>query len=338
MSPASYLLSLCLHIVGILLIWLWPVGTPLINPQQPVLISLVDGEPGGNKTPSPILGQMGDPGEGEPAPTPPAKRAEVAATEREATKVAPEPTPDENRPMVREEPRKPEMQPLPKPEPKEEAIPKKVEKNPEPRPEKKEEPRKDPPKKEPPKKEEPKKEPPRKKEEPKQTQAKDRKESKKQDQKPQEKDAVAAALAQARRQATSRAESGDRGSSVERALAEAKRRASGSRGGGGGEGAGPGGGGLNAVYIGQVMLAVRPNWGYASSTRQNLQCTILINVSASGEVQDCEIVRSSGNVQYDSSCVNAIMRTSRAGDFPPPPTAEYQHLEMVFTLNDLRGA
>ncbi|MDO5536341.1 MAG: cell envelope integrity protein TolA, partial [Desulfovibrionaceae bacterium] len=168
-------------------------------------------------------------------------------------------------------------------------------------------------------------------------QAKDQKNSRK-EAKPKEKDAVQAALAQARRQASSRADSGDRGNSVERALAEARRQASGTRGGGGGEGAGPGGGGLHAVYLGQVMLAVRPNWGYASSTRQNLQCTILISVSTAGEVQECKVVRSSGNVQYDSSCVNAIMRTSRAGDFPPPPTPEYQNLEVVFTLNELRGA
>ena len=62
----------------------------------------------------------------------------------------------------------------------------------------------------------------------------------------------------------------------------------------------------------------------------------LISGGVSGEVQDCLVVRSSGNVQYDSSCINAIMRTSRAGDFPPPPTPEYQNLEMVFTLNELR--
>ena len=74
MPLASYILSLCLHIGVILLIWLWPVGQPLINMEKPVLISLVEGDPGGNKTPSPILGPMGDKGEGEPAPTPPAER------------------------------------------------------------------------------------------------------------------------------------------------------------------------------------------------------------------------------------------------------------------------
>ncbi len=348
MSLASYILSLCLHIAGILLIWLWPVGEPLINPQQPVLISLVDGDPGGNRTPSPILGHMGEPGEGELAPTPPAKRAEVAATEREETMVAPAPAPDEDVP-VRQEPRKPDVQPLPRPAPVEEVVPKKVEKKPEARPEKVEAPKQEPPKKvepkkeeakkEPPKKAEPKKEPPKKEPPKKETPKKE--EPRKQDgaKKPsREKDAVAAAMEQARRQATSRADSGDRGSSVERALAEARRQASGSRGGGGGAGSGPGGGGLNDVYLGQVRLAVRANWGFASSSRQNLQCTVLIQVSVSGEVQDCRIVRSSGSAQFDSSCVNAVMRTSRAGDFPPPPSKEYQEFEVGFNLNELRGA
>lgn len=309
MPLATYILSLCLHIAVILLIWLWPVGSPLIDMTKPVQISLVEGDPGGNKTPSPILGPMGEKGEGEPAPSAPAEKAEVAAHEREEVKAAPDPA--KALPVPLEEPKKAEPKPKPKPEPEPKPEPKKeVAKKPEP---KKEQPKKEQPKKEQPKKEQPKK-------------AK----------REQEEDPIKAALNQAKRKATSRAESGDRGSSVERALAEARKKSSGNRGGGGGEGSGPGGGGLHSVYIGQVMLAVRPNWGYASATRQNLQCTIVIDVSAQGEVQDCVVVRSSGNVQYDSSCVNAIMRTSRAGDFPPPPSPEYQSLEMVFTLNELR--
>lgn len=59
MPLASYVLSLCLHIGIILIIWLWPASKPLVYPEQPVMISLVDGAPGGNKEPSPILGPMG---------------------------------------------------------------------------------------------------------------------------------------------------------------------------------------------------------------------------------------------------------------------------------------
>ena len=154
----------------------------------------------------------------------------------------------------------------------------------------------------------------------------------------EDKDAIASALNQARRKATSRtgSDSGG-GSSVEQALAQARKNAGGNRGGGGGEGSGPGGGGLHSVYLGQVMLAVRPNWGYASGSRANLQCTVHITVTAAGQVQTAQIVASSGNAQYDASCVNAIWRTSKAGDFPPPPTPMYHELDIVFTLNEMRG-
>ena len=90
---------------------------------------------------------------------------------------------------------------------------------------------------------------------------------------------------QARREATSRVESGDKGSSVEQALAQARRNAGGDGGGGGGEGDGPGGGGLNDVYMGQVMLAVRPNWSFTSATRLNLVCVVRVKVNLQGEVE-----------------------------------------------------
>ncbi len=308
MPLASYILSLCLHIALILLLWFWPNADPLVDLQKPVLISLVEGDPGGNKTPSPILGHMGEEQGKELAPTPPAEQAETAATAREEAPAQPVLAPKEEVPQVKEEPKKPEPRPKPKPEPKPE------------------------PKKEivPPKKPE---EKPKPKEEPK---PKPKPKDAAKEQKKKEQDAIQQALSKARK-ATSRASSGDKGNSIERALAEARRNAGGTGGGGGGEGAGPGGGGLYNVYLGNVMLAVRPNWGYASASRSNLQCTVLIDVSASGEVTEARVTRSSGNAQYDASCVNAIRRTSDAGDFPPPPSPDFYHLEVVFTFNELMG-
>ena len=75
MPLASYVLSLCLHIGIILIIWLWPASKPLVYPEQPVMISLVDGAPGGNKEPSPILGPMGAKADGESAPAPAANQS-----------------------------------------------------------------------------------------------------------------------------------------------------------------------------------------------------------------------------------------------------------------------
>ncbi len=296
MPLASYVLSLCLHIGIILIIWLWPASKPLVYPEQPVMISLVDGAPGGNKEPSPILGPMGAKADGESAPAPAAKKAEVAQQEREETRAAPIKAPKDERPMKKEEPKKKdEEKPKPQAKPQEQ-----------------------------------------KQDQKQKTSGKDTKDS--ENKGAEDKDAIASALNQARRKATSRtgSDSGG-GSSVEQALAQARKNAGGNRGGGGGEGSGPGGGGLHSVYLGQVMLAVRPNWGYASGSRANLQCTVHITVTAAGQVQTAQIVASSGNAQYDASCVNAIWRTSKAGDFPPPPTPMYHELDIVFTLNEMRG-
>ena len=139
------------------------------------------------------------------------------------------------------------------------------------------------------------------------------------------------------RKASSRADSGDRGNAIEQALAQAQRKAGGNRGGGGGEGDGPGGGGLGDVYMGQVMLAVRPNWGFASAGRVNLSCVVRVKVDMQGKVLQAEISQSSGNSQFDASARNAVKRTDSDGPFPPPPSAEYTDLDLVFTSDELMG-
>lgn len=312
MRLASYVLSFCLHLAAFLLIWFWPSHPPIRLDTPPVMISLVEGAPGGNRTPSPILGHMGEPAEGPRAPTPPAPKNEIAAPAREEVREpAPVPAPPKEAAPVK----KPELKPGPKPEPKPEATPVAQKKKYLP---KQEEPPKDEPQKQE-KKENPQK---AKQEQPKK-------------QAPKE-DPVAAALQKARK-ATSRAESGDRGNAIEQALAQAQRKAGGNRGGGGGEGDGPGGGGLGDVYMGQVMLAVRPNWGFASAARANLACSVRVRVDMQGKVLQAELSQSSGNAQYDASAVNAVVRTGQAGQFPPPPSAEYTDLELIFSYDELMG-
>ena len=83
------------------------------------------------------------------------------------------------------------------------------------------------------------------------------------------------------------------------------------------------------------MLAVRPNWGFASAGRLNLHCVINVKVDAQGKVLQTTVTRGSGNAQFDASAVNAIIRTSQSGQFPPPPSADYSDLDLVFTLDEL---
>lgn len=321
MNLASFIISVCLHAGFLLLILFWPAPEPLHIAAPPIMISLVEGAPGGNRLPSPILGPMGDAGEGNPETSAPAPKAEVAAPAREEIK-APEPVAPKQAeapvPQAPEPVRIPEPAPVPVPEPP------KLEAKPEPRPEPKPEPPKPEPKKPEPKKPEPKKPEPKKPT------------PKKPAPKKPPMDPIAAALQQARR-ATSRADSGDRGSAIEQALNQARRVAAGNRGGGGGEGEGPGGGGIGDVYIGQVMLAVRPNWGFASSGRRSLACIVKVIVDLQGKVQRAEVTQGSGNAQFDASAVNAVIRTSQAGDFPPPPGQDYTDLDLVFTLDEMMG-
>lgn len=323
MRVASWILSLCLHGAVFLAIWFWPVSAPVRPDAPPILISLVDGAMGGNQTPSPILGPMGDTADGPQAPSLPAPQSDVASPAREESRPKepdrvkeidiPEKAPEAPAPVPVPEPKPqpPEPKPVEIPKPEARTAPKPEQKKPE-------------EKKPQPKKAEPKKPEPKKPAQPKQPAPK------------KAVDPVAAALQQARK-ATSRASSGDRGSAVEQALAQAQKSASGNRGGGGGEGRGPGGGGIGDVYVGQVMLAVRPNWGFASGGRKSLVCTIKVTVDMNGKVTEAVVSKSSGNAQYDASAVNAIIRTSNAGDFPVPPNISYTELDLVFTMDELMG-
>lgn len=327
MRLASYVLSITLHLAVVLAILFWPSPAPIKLNSMPVQISLVDGAMGGNRAPSPVLGPQGAKGE-KIAPPMPAPQKNEAAPPAPAAQESPiaQPKPD----MQKPEPQ-PKAQPKPEPEP-EKATPIAEKKKPEVKPEPKSEPKPEP-------KPEPKKEEPKKAEtKPDAKKADPKPEPKKEDSKAEQKsvDPIKEALAKAKA-ASSREAAPQRGSAVERALAEAKRKAGGAGGGGGGEGDGPGGGGIGDVYIGQVMLAVRPNWGFASASRQNLTCSVRVQVDAQGKVLRAELEQSSGNSLFDTSAVNAVKKTGTEGQFPPPPGPQYHDLILSFNLNEMAG-
>ncbi len=352
MNWASYILSFCLHVLIILLIWLWPASPPVKLDAPPVMISLVDGAPGGNRTPSSILGAAGQPTSGPRDFAAPAPKAEVAAPPQTVPDAAPIKTPPREAAQERAAREEAKEAPRPRPKPddnaaallakkkKEEELKRQQEERERQQAElkkKKEEERREAEQK---KQEERKKAEQKKKEEARKKAAEQKKKEddrKKAEQarREKEKDSVAAALRDARRKASSRVESGDRGTAVEQALAQARKNAGGDGGGGGGEGDGPGGGGLNEVYLGQIMLAVRPNWSFASASRANLACVVHIVVDMNGEIQDSQVTQGSGNAQFDASAVNAVIRTSKAGLFPKPPSPEYCEVDLVFRLDEL---
>jgi len=154
---------------------------------------------------------------------------------------------------------------------------------------------------------------------------------------PSRAEAIAAALANAQRQAKNDAAQSLRQAAVNRALAEAARQGQPRQGtgDGGGEGDGPGGGGIRNVYVGLVIMAVRPNFSMNTfASRQNIVVTVRIKLDREGNVLDCYVENSSGNLSFDGQAVNAIRRT---GTLPPPPTPAEQDLSINFNSQDFLG-
>lgn len=343
MRIESIILSLLLHVCVVVLALFWPGNPPVDLQRQSYQVSLVMGAPGGEELPSPVLGPRP---ENAPTPQPdqgaplPEARPEAVPELPAVPETPPEPAPQPDLPAPVEIP---DLPPVavpapPEPEKPETPAPKEPEKTPKeepaPQPEKteakKEEPKKEEPKtetkKEEPKKEEPKKEQPKKDEPKKETPKPATPPAKRQPQR----SALDEALADVRREANAK-----QTSSAARALEElARSTGSGGVGGGGGSGSGPGGGGIYDVYVGQVILAVQPNWSMPTYSRENLVVAVRIKLAPDGSVLDCRIEQGSGRPDFDASAVNAVLRTKR---LPPPPTPAQQDLIINFNAQQLAG-
>ena len=321
----SYFFSILLHLALALLIFLWPSSPPVRLDQPMMQISVNMGAPGGNRMASPVLGPQGKPMPTKAAPQP-------APAEQAASAV---PVAREDTVQPKAEPKK-ESQPKPKPKP-------------EPKPDEVALAQKKQPKK-PKDEEEPKEKP---KEKPKDDGKKDKKEAsenaKKTDDKAKpakesdkKKDgvdpskALADALNDAKKKAGTSRGTKEKGgkSSVAGALADFQKSAGGAGGGGGGEGDGPGGGGIYDVYMGQVILAVRPNWSMPTYSRANLSVQVNVKLDPNGKVLSCTVARSSGRAEVDASAVNAVIRTKV---LPAPPTPDQQELLLTFNTKEMMG-
>lgn len=324
MRIESTIFSLLLH-GGVLALMLFrPGDAPVDLQRQSYQVSLVMGAPGGEELPSPVLGARP-----EKVPDPqPEKGADLPDTQPEAapdlpalpeTPPAPNAPPDQ--PSLVEIPDRTPIAVPAAPEPEAPAPEKKPE--PEKEPELKETPPEKTPELEVPQKETPKEEPGKETPAPAKQPPKDQKKPDK-----PRRSALDDALADVRREA--RSSSGS--SSASRALEELARETG--VGGGGGSGTGPGGGGIYDVYVGQVILAVQPNWSMPTYSRENLVVGVRIKLAPDGKVLDCRIEQSSGRPDFDASAINAVLRTR---NMPPPPTPAQQDLLISFNAQQLAG-
>ncbi|MCL1985030.1 MAG: cell envelope integrity protein TolA, partial [Betaproteobacteria bacterium] len=102
MRLASFIISFCLHASFVLLVLFWPSPPLLKLDIQPMTVSLVDGLPGGNSMPSPILGPQGAPAQKQAPPLPSAPPKEPSPPM--ITEPSPEAVPVETPPPKLETP------------------------------------------------------------------------------------------------------------------------------------------------------------------------------------------------------------------------------------------
>lgn len=93
-------------------------------------------------------------------------------------------------------------------------------------------------------------------------------------------------------------------------------------------------------YISVISQRIEQNWSRPPSARNNMQCELLIKLVPTGRVISVDIIRSSGNDQFDRSAVQAVNRSEQFPEIremkPEVFERYYRELRLVFNPQDLR--
>jgi len=93
-------------------------------------------------------------------------------------------------------------------------------------------------------------------------------------------------------------------------------------------------------YIGVISQRIEQNWSRPPSARNNMQCELLIKLVPTGRVISVDIIRSSGNDQFDRSAVQAVNKSEQFPEIremkPEVFERYYRELRLVFNPQDLR--
>ncbi|WP_417695367.1 TonB family protein [Pseudomonas sp.] len=100
------------------------------------------------------------------------------------------------------------------------------------------------------------------------------------------------------------------------------------------------GGGINAAENFEELIKTRASevWARPSSTKNNMAVTLEIDLGLDGAVTSVNIIKSSGDRDYDNSVAFAIKNVgflSEVRDMSPDELAKYRSFKMSFTPDDL---
>lgn len=89
-----------------------------------------------------------------------------------------------------------------------------------------------------------------------------------------------------------------------------------------------------------ISRRIEQNWSRPPSARNNMECELLIRLVPTGRVIQVDVIRSSGNAQFDRSAVQAVQRAEQFPEVRDIPSEVferyYRELTLVFRPQDLR--
>lgn len=93
-------------------------------------------------------------------------------------------------------------------------------------------------------------------------------------------------------------------------------------------------------YMAAIAERIERNWNRPPSARNNMQCELLIKLVPTGRVINVDVIKSSGNEQFDRSAVQAVRRVEQFPEIQGMPSEVferyYRELTLVFNPQDLR--
>lgn len=92
--------------------------------------------------------------------------------------------------------------------------------------------------------------------------------------------------------------------------------------------------GAENVYGNVIRAQIQSNWRFPDiGQNADLKAEVEIRINSQGEITGHNLVRSSGNKQFDASVLRAV---ARSGNLQPPPTPDLQTIRIVFYLQDMQ--
>jgi TonB family protein len=97
---------------------------------------------------------------------------------------------------------------------------------------------------------------------------------------------------------------------------------------------------IAASYVSLISQTVQNNWSRPPSARNGMEVELIIQLVPTGEVVSVTIARSSGQMAFDRSAVNAVQKAARFDELQQMPSRiferSFRQFRLLFKPEDLR--